>query len=274
MIKHILFFALCLGGVISYSQTANDELIQQLYKSDQAVRKELHEIINSEDQTNLYKKLDEMNKIDAVNQKIAFPLLDKYLENEIELSNESIKGLYYILQHSEFHEKYKPFVEIAFQKKAIMPNEYAQFIDRLLVRKKQTQLYGLQSKYWPENQDMFLFPLDKNYAANRKKIGLEMADYSNYKDEYVPVLLKKNEFAVFGHVKNKNANPIENVEVFYNNKKIAISNKKGFVAAKIKPETNKQIQLIYKKDGKLLFEETFDIKDNNWQLLTPGYIIK
>lgn len=224
-----------------------EKLIMKAYHEDQENRAIVEKLLQDKatSQDSIKKYAIELKKSDMLNQKIVLPILDKYLAKEIELTDSSLNAAYYIVQHAgkADQEKYSIFVENLYNKKVIDKTEYTRFIDRVLVKNQKAQIYLKQAYMDVDVKDVYPFPLKANAKEIAKKNNLldelekeiEVRIKTSSK-EYAPVFIEENEFVVFGHVKSKKDGsnvPIANIEVSYDGKVLAKSNKNGFYSFKI-----------------------------------------
>ncbi|MCC9043326.1 hypothetical protein LNQ81_11655 [Myroides sp. M-43] len=238
-LKHILVASCILSLTTIFSQELKDKdsnlLISELFQKEQDICKRCETLSSNpnSDQKELSNCYIAMSKIDSENQQLALPLLDSYLNKQISLNNESLSNLYYIIQHAggETQGKYKNFISDLFTKQIITNQEYAWFTDRLNVRNNKAQTFGFQVKYWSDTQDTLPYPIDINAEKNASQIGLESSKQymlESYTNEYSPQYITKEEFVLFGHIKNSFDTSITHILI--NNKEKVSINNKGFLS--------------------------------------------
>lgn len=123
MNKYVLLLLLLLslkGFTQNKTDQSYDSLISNLFLEDQKVREELNALLEDKNikQEKLHEHFIKLQEVDLNNQKIAFPILDNYLDQKIQLEDQSLNNLYYIIQHSDgsVQEKYSNFVTLLFKK--------------------------------------------------------------------------------------------------------------------------------------------------------------
>jgi len=268
ILQLICFFLFSSTSLVAQEQQQNDPntLILECYQKDQEVRKAC-EALSTDSKS---KQQDIINchlqaiKIDTENQQIAFPILDQYLKQEIELSSESLTALYYIIQHADGskQEKYQSFVAQLFKENKITNQEYAWFTDRLDVRNNRAQTYGFQVKYWTDTQDTFPYPIIAASEKNTRQIALESSKsymIDTYTNEYSPQYVEANEFVLFGHIK-KTIKP--HAKIVVNSKWMLPINEKGFYSIKIKKLPTLVIQLV--QDEEIVETKEIQTETNDW----------
>lgn len=279
-----LLICTLLAAQFSYAQNLNsqsklsaDSIIINAYRIDQIKREEMMKVINKSDypKDSLVLKIMDLKKQDAQNQNLVFPLIDQYTIGSIELSPLALNGAYYIIQHAEIEqqEKYQSFVEKLFEKKVINTVEYARFVDRVRVKRNKAQYYLTQAYQNAGTEGTFPYPLTADAAELVNKIGLKETfhkDIASFKNEYTPIFLKEDEFAIFGYVlNNANKEKINNIEIKLNGKTITRTNKEGFFAFKIKrTEAVPELELLV--EGKSIKQRIEILPENDWLSVNIG----
>lgn len=165
-------------------------------EDDQRVRRQLDSLARAgTDVTELLPLYEEMARTDAANQRKALPILEEYLAGTLPLSDESLTTLYYVIQHADLpvQAKYAPFIRSLFERDIITNVEFAWFTDRLLVRQRKAQTYGLQSYVYAGTGDPFLYPVSRKVRKAWRRIGLPVSDLNeiltSFGEGYTPLLL-------------------------------------------------------------------------------------
>lgn len=243
----VLLFLLTMGSRV-YAQNDptlqnHDRMLKQVFEKDQAIRLKL-DSLQSTDATpeQLLPMYRQMEKIDSENQTIALPVLDKYLAGRIDLSEESLSALFYVIQHAsgEIQMKYEKFIFALWEKQVISNLEYAWFVDRLRVRQKKAQIYGLQAYMDAYTQDVFLYPVADDAHKRRDEIGLKEIEQEldeSFRDEYAPIYISSSEYVIFGHTTRLTAEGQNREGVLAKitvRQKVFTTNEKGFYAIKLK----------------------------------------
>ena len=156
-----------------------DSVLRRIMEDDQRVRRQLDSLARAgTDVTELLPLYEEMARTDAANQRKALPILEKYLAGTLPLSDESLTTLYYVIQHADLpvQAKYAPFIRSLFERDIITNVEFAWFTDRLLVRQRKAQTYGLQSYVYAGTGDPFLYPVSRKVRKAWRRIGLPVRD--------------------------------------------------------------------------------------------------
>lgn len=257
-----------------------EKIIMKAYQDDQENRAIVGKLLQdkSAPQDSIKKYAIELKKSDMLNQKIILPILDKYLANEVGLTDSSLNAAYYIIQHSrkEDQEKYATFVDTLYSRKIIDNKEYTRFIDRVLVKNGKAQIYLKQAHMDADVKDIYPFPLKANARDIAKKNNLldeleqEIAiRMKSFPKEYAPIFIEENEFVVFGHVKRKKDEknvPIKDVEVSYDGKVLTKSNENGFYSFKINKSSTFN-DVLY-RDGKSDSVKKLEgNKSKDWQIV-------
>ncbi len=152
-----------------------DSVLRRIMEDDQRVRRQLDSLARAgTDVTELLPLYEEMARTDAANQRKALPILEEYLAGTLPLSDESLTTLYYVIQHADLpvQAKYAPFIRSLFERDIITNVEFAWFTDRLLVRQRKAQTYGLQSYVYAGTGDPFLYPVSRKVRKAWRRIGL------------------------------------------------------------------------------------------------------
>lgn len=116
-------------------------------------------------------------KYDPINLKKAIDFLEKYgLPTKAEVGKRAIEAPLNAILHwgkIEVYEKYKPLVEKAFKRKDIHPEKYANYIDRMNMKKTGLQIYGTQYTADTLNENWFeLAPMIDSTTVDSLRIEL------------------------------------------------------------------------------------------------------
>lgn len=277
--KHVmLLFLLLFMGKNFYAQNnsstqTNDQILKCLYDADQKIRLTFDSLQTAKaSKEELMLILGEMGRVDFENQRIAFPILNTYLTGEINLLDESLNALYYIVQHAdgEAQMKYQGFIKILFDKQIISNTEYGWFIDRLNVRQKKAQPFGFQSYTNAYTMDTFLYPISSETDELRAKIGMENPDYGeSFSGEYAPIYMSSSEYVIFGHAlcETQGDGVWKGIvaEVSVGEIKV-LTNDIGFYAIKLnRNDVPKNINFII--EGKLYSQCIHNVPEANWEII-------
>jgi len=284
--KKIIAAVFLIGSsiTITHAQTTGNDadlgkLIMKAYHEDQENRSIVEKLLldKSTPQDSLKKYVIQLKKVDMINQKVVLPILDRYIANEIELTDSSLNAAYYIVQHAskEDQEKYSGFVEKLYKRQVIDKNEYTRFIDRVLVKNGKAQVYLKQAHMDADAKDIYPFPLKANAKEIAKNNNLldelekEIAIRTkSFPAEYAPLFIVDDEFVVFGHIKKKNGQSntlLSDVEVSYGGKVLAKSNKSGFYSFKIARSAS--MDNISFKKGVNNVNIKLDSNNKDWQMV-------
>ena len=201
----IILYATIKTTAQNIHQPAYDSILKNVLNEDQSIRKKIDSIQqkgvdNLDALIPLYKN---MAIQDIENQRIAFPILEKYLAEEIALSHNSLSALYYVIQHADGadQEKYKHFIDIIFRQKIISNIEYGWFTDRLRAHQNKAQLYGFQCHVNADTNDPFPYPILTSAKENRKKLGINPIEMekelsSQFTDDYKPIYINPSQYVI------------------------------------------------------------------------------
>ena len=239
--------------------------LSEIYKLDQIYRKMYDEETDQEKKEELSQLMFETDK---KNQEYVLPLLDKLTSDKnIVLDDISWRTCFLVLQHADFEiqYKYKDFIFDYFKQGKIMNYEYLLFMDRLCSQTNKLQIFGSQSAELPN--DMFLvFPYSsyekrkKAFAAidldinsfsvlnGKMKFSSKKSEKEEISKQYPILELNENEFAFVGIIVDENNKGIENVEVFIEGNKQAVTNNTGYFSIVInKKNVPKSLKFVYQE---------------------------
>lgn len=192
------------------------------------------------------------------------------------LSDESLTTLYYVIQHADLpvQTKYAPFIRSLFERDIITNVEFAWFTDRLLVRQRKTQTYGLQSYVYAGTGDPFLYPVSRKVRKAWRRIGLPVSDLNeiltSFGEGYTPLLLSEEEFALFGHAVRFDADGIgrgvPDVSVRTEDGRTCTTNENGFYAL-IVNKHDLPGKLIFRYDGRVYEYPFGEFPDTDWEII-------
>ena len=251
----------------------DDQKLKHIFNLDQNIRQTIDSLMAanapSEKLMLSYQKMAEQ---DSYNQKIALPILDRYLTGEITLSEESLYALYYIIQHADgdIQVKYQDFIKKLFDKQIISNVEYGMFADRMNVRQNKAQLFGFQCYMDAYIKDKFLYPLSTSAKENRAELDMEDSNYSDlFSGEYAPLFVSPSEYVIFGHVLRQTGKSGEYngifAEVSVGNIKI-LTNHVGFYAIKLNKE-DVPTNIDFSINGKQYSRPIQNKADTDWEII-------
>ena len=254
-----------------------DSVLRRIMEDDQRVRRQLDSLARAgTDVTELLPLYEEMARTDAANQRKALPILEKYLAGTLPLSDESLTTLYYVIQHADLpvQAKYAPFIRSLFERDIITNVEFAWFTDRLLVRQRKAQTYGLQSYVYAGTGDPFLYPVSRKVRKAWRRIGLPVSDLNeiltSFGEGYTPLLLSEEEFALFGHAVRCDADDIgrgvPDVSVRTEDGRTCTTNENGFYAL-IVNKHDLPGKLIFRYDGRVYEYPFGEFPDTDWEII-------
>lgn len=180
----ILILASSFFNVRASAQTAKHDtlLIQKIdsmFKDDQYWRKEYAKAVKKEptqyDQETIEKKWAES---DSINEVKAKAIINKYGYPGYNLVGGKSDTFFWIIQHCDddipFQEKVLRLLKIEVAKNNASKENYAYLTDRVLMNKKQKQIYGTQVHIDPKTHKSSPWKLKypKSVNALRKKMGL------------------------------------------------------------------------------------------------------
>jgi hypothetical protein len=154
--------------------------IDSMFKDDQFWRKENDKV--SRKQPSAYSEETIQKKwaeADSINQIKAKAIVKKYGYPGFSLVGEWSTDFWAIVDHCDddiaFQEHVLALMKIEVAKNNAGKEEYALLTDRVLVNKKQKQIYGTQVRTNPQTHKATPFPLKypKQVNALRKKMGME-----------------------------------------------------------------------------------------------------
>ncbi|MHC5310928.1 hypothetical protein ACYSNM_12860 [Myroides sp. LJL116] len=264
----LLFFMLVKMTAQTTVATTYDSIIAESFEKDQQIRVELDSVLNSGNKNNqeLADFFGRFGKIDLENQSIVLPIVDRYIAQEIDLTDTSLSHAFYIIQHADgkVQSKYAPFITTLFEKAIISNQEFAWFSDRLAVRGNKVQPYGFQVKNWAETGENFPYPISSKAEENSQKIDLGSSKAfleENYMGDYFPQYLTGDEFLVFGHVKAEK----DNCEIVVDASEQTAVNDKGFYVLKLNRKERPTVQVCMKIGGELIDCKTITLEDKDWE---------
>lgn len=163
-----------------------DEQLRAVSAADQGVREEVMRLYSRQPvaQDSLMAAFDRQRRVDSLNQRFVFGLLDKGGWPE-GLSVEANEGVWYVIQHAspEEIESYLPMIRSAASKGLIERADYALTIDRVRMHDNLPQIYGSQTLSVDVNGDrgtLWLWPVEdaERLDSLRTTVGLPpIADY-------------------------------------------------------------------------------------------------
>lgn len=167
----------------SAQTTKHDNLLIQkidsMFKDDQFWRKEYTKVVKKEpsqyDQETIERKWAEG---DSINEAKAKAIINKYGYPGYNLVGGKSDTFFWIIQHCDddipFQEKVLRLLKIEIAKNNASKENYAYLTDRVLMNKKQKQIYGTQVHTDPKTHKSTPWPLKypKSVNALRKKMGM------------------------------------------------------------------------------------------------------
>lgn len=174
-----LFFSLKLSAQTAKHDTLLIQKIDSMFKDDQFWRKENAKAGSKEpskyDEETIQRKWAEADSINEIKAKI---IIKKYGYPGFSLVGETSNNFWAIVQHCDddilFQEHVLALMKIEVAKNNAGKEEYALLTDRVLVNKKQKQIYGTQVRTDPKTHKATPFPLKYPKTVNvlRKKMGM------------------------------------------------------------------------------------------------------
>jgi hypothetical protein len=169
----ILIVAICAFGAKAQTNPAlRDELLKML-EVDQQARQECAKG-TTDDQMKCYveisEKIDKPHtaRLNEIFNQTGFPTLQT-------VGKEGLQAYMILLQHTtdeSLRQKSLKPIKKAYKRKEIPPQDYANFVDRLLVHQNKPQIYGSNFDFKDGKLVMSVVKDRKNLAKRRKKIGL------------------------------------------------------------------------------------------------------
>lgn len=186
---------------------ALDSLLRAIEAADQGVREEVMRLSREKTlpQDSLLAASIRMNEVDAMNQRIVFPMLD--LDGWPDgLSEEANRGIWYVIQHAsqEDIKRYLPMIKDAAAKGRIGMADYALTMDRVLMHDKLPQRFGSQTFFIGsadgEQNTLWLWPVEDSERIDslRATVGLpSIAEYLEDVEEAIgqPVVWDRSKTA-------------------------------------------------------------------------------
>lgn len=185
-------FTLFLFAVMSLSlnaQSLNSALHEELLKMrdvDQKAREECS-MGNGDAQIQCYVKLSETidkphtKRLEEIYKQFGFP-------NAESVGKDGVEAFMLILQHApdeNLRRRLAKPVKRAFKRKEITPNEFSNYIDRLLVYQNKPQIYGSNFEIKDNKLVMSKTKDLKNLNKRRHKIGLpSIEEYAEMLNEF------------------------------------------------------------------------------------------
>ena len=255
----------------SLTNASIDKIMGEILSLDQKVREDYNFSNNKKEKEAL---LEKMKIQDSINQSVVLPIIDKYIDGEIEeLSDTSWRICFLIIQHSdlEIQLRYADFITKYFNKGFIQNYEYLIFMDRINTKSNKAQPFGSQVAELP-NGKYLIFPvrpkverdsalrkigMDPNlfkvingsmrYGKSVKESDLEKTSL----EQYEPIEVADSEFAILGIIASdkEKTNGIENVTIKIGNKIKVTTDKNGVFSFKI-PKHNIPDSLLIEYIGK------------------------
>ena len=113
---------------------------------------------------------EKQDSLDAENQKVVSVFLDSAgYPSKSEIGYLAVHNFALVLEHAplNFKEKYANLMYSALLKGDLLPSNYAIFIDKVLIKKKQLQKYGTQVMY--QHKSYTLYPVNLATVTERRK---------------------------------------------------------------------------------------------------------
>lgn len=181
---NILFFTLAMTmSSLAQNYCDIDSILRDVYKTDQEVRQEFNEIINSNDTERILAYHKRMAETDQKNQETVFEILDTFGWPE-NLSDSANKAIFLVVDHAELkaQKKYYPFIEHSAATGILAQSYAATLQDRILMHENKKQIYGTQtvSFTYDGQTEYYVWPVKnpEELDTRRTEIGLPpMASY-------------------------------------------------------------------------------------------------
>lgn len=213
--KRQLFIILCVffvGSAMAQTPETSDKrnldsLLRAVEAADQGVREEVMRLSREKtlQQDSLLAAYVRMNEVDARNQHIVFPMLDRDGWPD-GLSEEANTGIWHVIQHAsqEDIKRYLPMIRDAAAKGVIGMADYALTMDRVLMHDKFPQRFGSQTVSIEsadgEQSTLWLWPVEdpERIDSLRATVGLSsIAEYLEVVEEAIgqPVVWDRSKTA-------------------------------------------------------------------------------
>ena len=150
-----------------------------MFKDDQFWRKEYAKVMKKEPSQYGQETIEQKwAESDSINEVKAKAIINKYGYPGYNLAGEKSDTFFWIIQHCDddipFQEKVLGLLKIEIAKNNASKNNYAYLTDRVLMNKKQKQIYGTQVHIDPKTHKSTPWPLKypKSVNALRKRMGM------------------------------------------------------------------------------------------------------
>jgi hypothetical protein len=172
-------------------------------KKDQDIRIRLGNVKNlSEKQRHAIKEIDDghTEKLKQIISKYGWPTISM-------IGYDGVDAFWLLLQHSpdaSFQRNMLPHVEAAFNNGELNSQNYALFVDRVLVRDGKAQKYGTQIKEVINNTPI-LYPIENQSNVNELRASIGLFNLEDYLQMAKAAISPEKEIKVgFGKVEQKN----------------------------------------------------------------------
>ncbi len=259
----------------AYAGLTPDEILEIVFVKDQTARSQmdsLYAVGASVDE--LLPVITRVAMDDIENQDTALPLLDKYLSKEISLSDNSLRTLFYVIQHADYdvQAKYQDFIYDLYPMTIISGTEYAFFVDRLNVGQNKAQVYGCQVYMNGNANDRFFYPVKMDNDLRRHEVGL--SDFyesvgNAFVGEYAPVFVSPGEYVIFGHIQaaGKDGNIVGVQAMIVFGKESIHTNSKGFYSIKFSDRDSIPARMRVVANGRKHSERIKVREGTDWQII-------
>ncbi len=259
-----------------------DQILEQVFVKDQTTRRQMDSLYA------VGASVDEILPVatrvamdDIENQQTALPLLEKYLSKEIPLSDNSLRTLFYVIQHADFdiQAKYQDFIYGLYPKKVISGTEYAFFVDRLNVGQNKAQVYGCQVYMNANIHDCLFYPIMTDPDVRRREVGLPDFDVNMgdaFTEDYAPVFVSPGEFVIFGHIQSVDASGnLSGVQAKIKFGRLEIrTNANGFYSVKFPDRTSVPGRMCVVANDKKCSKRIKLKRMSDWQIIDVNIPVK
>ncbi|RPE08156.1 hypothetical protein EGT74_13895 [Chitinophaga lutea] len=230
--------------------------LEQAFDLDQGTRKEFNDCVSASGMKHpeCVRKRLAMVRQDSINQQIVSKVLDRYgWPPAGQITEKAGKAIFYVIQHAPlaFQLKYAGLVDTAFKRKAIIPLEYAFFIDRLRTKQGMAQLYGTQHEM-DNLGNRYLYPVKNWYEVNtlRQQYGIPPLDL-NETPEYrqYPKVFQNDTVVLIGHIYKDANTPIPDAAVVMDSVVLGKSNDSGFFIVCIPKKKDEDVFITIRPDA-------------------------
>ncbi len=230
--------------------------LEQAYDLDQGTRKAFNTCVSDSGMKHpdCVLKRQALVRQDSINQQTVAQVLDRYgWPTEELISEKASKAIFYVIQHAPlaFQLKYAGLVDSAFHRKAIIPLEYAFFVDRLRTRQGMAQLYGTQHEM-DNLGNRYLYPVQNWYEVNnlREQYGIPPLDLAATPEYHqYPKVFQSDTVVLIGHIYKGANTPVPNAAVVMDSVVLGQSDKNGFFILCVPKKKDESLSVTIRPDA-------------------------